>query len=235
MTVPAAGTGPAPLVSTDRVSVTPGCSQLEGRVRWAPAKSLWVSAMTVAGVIGAVAFFSWSAVGVFLANHPNAAATKAAQDALLVCAWIVAFFPILSNTVVGLRAADAHLRDLFRLLIDRVSGIGPKLAMAVVSEELSRGYIGVGSIAANQLTGGGSGLLGVAFAFGLTIAVMVTATGHISGAHYNPAVTAACWVTKRMDTVEALLYTAAQLAAAVVKLGIFASAATRCGRTTSTC
>jgi NitT/TauT family transport system permease protein len=34
---------------------------------------------------------------------------------LLLCAWIVAFFPILSNTVIGLRAADAHLRDLFRL------------------------------------------------------------------------------------------------------------------------
>jgi NitT/TauT family transport system permease protein len=35
--------------------------------------------------------------------------------ALLLCAWIVAFFPILSNTVMGLRAADANLRDLFRL------------------------------------------------------------------------------------------------------------------------
>ena len=35
--------------------------------------------------------------------------------ALLLCAWIVAFFPILANTVVGLRAADANLRDLFRL------------------------------------------------------------------------------------------------------------------------
>lgn len=35
--------------------------------------------------------------------------------ALLLCAWIVAFFPILSNTVIGLRAADAHLQDLFRL------------------------------------------------------------------------------------------------------------------------
>ncbi len=35
--------------------------------------------------------------------------------ALLLCAWIVAFFPILSNTVIGLRAADANLRDLFRL------------------------------------------------------------------------------------------------------------------------
>jgi len=35
--------------------------------------------------------------------------------ALLLCTWIVAFFPILSNTVVGLRAADPNLRDLYRL------------------------------------------------------------------------------------------------------------------------
>ncbi|MBU6273108.1 MAG: ABC transporter permease [Betaproteobacteria bacterium] len=35
--------------------------------------------------------------------------------ALLLCAWIVAFFPILSNTVIGLRSADANLRDLFTL------------------------------------------------------------------------------------------------------------------------
>lgn len=35
--------------------------------------------------------------------------------ALLLCAWIVAFFPILSNTLTGLRAADPGLRDLFKL------------------------------------------------------------------------------------------------------------------------
>lgn len=35
--------------------------------------------------------------------------------ALLLCAWIVAFFPILSGTVTGLRSADRNLRDLFRL------------------------------------------------------------------------------------------------------------------------
>jgi ABC-type proline/glycine betaine transport system permease subunit len=35
--------------------------------------------------------------------------------ALLICAWIVAFFPILSNTVIGLRSADHNLRDLFQL------------------------------------------------------------------------------------------------------------------------
>jgi len=35
--------------------------------------------------------------------------------ALLICAFIVAFFPILANTVVGLRSADANLRELFAL------------------------------------------------------------------------------------------------------------------------
>jgi NitT/TauT family transport system permease protein len=35
--------------------------------------------------------------------------------ALLICAWIVAFFPILANTTVGLNAADRNLVDLFRL------------------------------------------------------------------------------------------------------------------------
>ena len=34
---------------------------------------------------------------------------------LLICAWIVAFFPILSNTTVGLNSADRNLVDLFRL------------------------------------------------------------------------------------------------------------------------
>ena len=37
------------------------------------------------------------------------------MGALLICAWIVAFFPILSSTVIGLRSADHNLRDLFSL------------------------------------------------------------------------------------------------------------------------
>ncbi len=40
---------------------------------------------------------------------------ESTSAALLLCAWMVAFFPILSNTVLGLRAADPQLRDLFRL------------------------------------------------------------------------------------------------------------------------
>jgi NitT/TauT family transport system permease protein len=40
---------------------------------------------------------------------------KDATLALLICAWLVAFFPILSNTATGLDAADRNLADLFRL------------------------------------------------------------------------------------------------------------------------
>ena len=35
--------------------------------------------------------------------------------ALFICAWLVAFFPVVANTVMGLNSTDAHLRDLFRL------------------------------------------------------------------------------------------------------------------------
>ena len=34
---------------------------------------------------------------------------------LLICAWLVAFFPVLSNTTLGLNSADHNLRDLFKL------------------------------------------------------------------------------------------------------------------------
>ena len=40
---------------------------------------------------------------------------ESTMAALLLCAWIVAFFPILSNTVIGLRSVDKNLLDLFRL------------------------------------------------------------------------------------------------------------------------
>src|SRR5438270_268819 len=41
--------------------------------------------------------------------------------------------------------------------------------------------------------------------------IMVSALGHISGVHFNPAVTIGVWVTKRINTAETLLYWAAQL------------------------
>ncbi len=58
---------------------------------------------------------------------------------------------------------------------------------------------------------GGIGLLAIALAQGLTIAIMVSALAHISGGHFNPAVTIGFWVTKRVSTLDALSYWGAQL------------------------
>ena len=62
---------------------------------------------------------------------------------------------------------------------------------------------------------GGLGLLPIALAHGLAIAIMVSALGHISGGHFNPAVTIGFWVTKRISTLDTLSYWGAQLGGAV--------------------
>src|SRR6266550_2610909 len=52
-------------------------------------------------------------------------------------------------------------------------------------------FFGAGSICADQYlrSSGGLGLLGIALAHGLAIGIMVSALGHVSGGHYNPAIT----------------------------------------------
>jgi len=78
-------------------------------------------------------------------------------------------------------------------------------------------FFGVGSICTDQYlhtSGGGLGLLGIALAHGLAIAIMVSALGHISGGQFNPAVSIAFWVTKRQSTLDTILYWIAQLAGA---------------------
>jgi len=74
-------------------------------------------------------------------------------------------------------------------------------------------FIGVGSIvAANQIHD--PSLIGVALAHGLAIGIMVSALGHISGGHFNPAVTFGFLVTRRIKPSLGLLYWAVQLAGA---------------------
>jgi aquaporin Z len=58
----------------------------------------------------------------------------------------------------------------------------------------------------------GIGLLGVAFAFGLTVLTMAYAIGHISGCHLNPAVSIGLWSGGRFSTAELGPYIVAQVA-----------------------
>jgi MIP family channel proteins len=73
---------------------------------------------------------------------------------------------------------------------------------------------GCGAMIVNTLTGSLTHV-GVALTFGLIIAVMIAATGHLSGAHFNPAVTIAFAVTRHFSWREVPVYIASQLVGAI--------------------
>lgn len=66
----------------------------------------------------------------------------------------------------------------------------------------------------------GIGFLGVAFALGLTVLTMAYAVGHISGGHFNPAVTIGLWSANRCANRHVLPYIIAQVIGAIVGAGI---------------
>jgi aquaporin TIP len=73
-------------------------------------------------------------------------------------------------------------------------------------------FVGAGSIIATQ----GTNLTAIGLAHGLAIGVMASAVGHISGGHFNPAVTFGFVVTRRIEPRLAATYWFAQLVAAVL-------------------
>jgi MIP family channel proteins len=71
-------------------------------------------------------------------------------------------------------------------------------------------FIGAGSICIN------AGLVGIALAHGCVLAVMISALGHISGGHFNPAVTFGALVGGKIAVTRSVAYVAAQLIGAVL-------------------
>jgi aquaporin NIP len=76
-------------------------------------------------------------------------------------------------------------------------------------------FAGCGAIVLDSERGGSLGATGIAAAFGLVIMAMIYATGHLSGAHINPAVTVAFGAGRHFPWREAAGYVPAQLAGAV--------------------
>ena len=66
----------------------------------------------------------------------------------------------------------------------------------------------------------GIGWLGVALAFGLTVLTMAYAVGHISGGHFNPAVSIGLWAGKRFEAKELLPYIVTQVVAAIAAMSV---------------
>lgn len=84
-------------------------------------------------------------------------------------------------------------------------------------------FAGCGAIVTEAAHPGSLGNVGIALVFGLVIMVMVYATGHLSGAHLNPAVTLAFVATRHFPRAEAAAYVAAQIAGAILAATLLAA------------
>jgi NitT/TauT family transport system permease protein len=89
--------------------------------------------------------------------------------ALLICAWIVAFFPILSNTTLGLNSADHNLQDLFRLYrasrwqVLRRLRLPTAMPYFLAGLRISGGLALIGAIVAEFVAGTGGAASGLAY------------------------------------------------------------------------
>jgi NitT/TauT family transport system permease protein len=88
---------------------------------------------------------------------------------LLICAWIVAFFPILSNTILGLSSVDHNLRDLFemhgatRWQTLRYLRLPAALPFFLGGLEISGGLALIGAVVAEFVAGTGGNASGLAY------------------------------------------------------------------------
>lgn len=100
-----------------------------------------------------------------------------------------------------------------------MKNLNPLLAEMIGTFWLVFGGCGAAVFAA-AFPDAGIAFAGVSLAFGLTVLTMAYAVGHISGGHFNPAVTIGLWAGGRFDSGKILPYIAAQLLGAVLAAGL---------------
>jgi aquaporin Z len=97
------------------------------------------------------------------------------------------------------------------------------MSRRIVAEFFGTFWLVLGGCGAAILAAGfpslGIGFFGVAFAFGLTVLTMAYAVGHISGGHFNPAVTLGLWSAGRCANKHVIPYIVAQVLAAIGQSG----------------
>lgn len=98
------------------------------------------------------------------------------------------------------------------------------LASKLLAEFVGTFFLVAAGLGVYAAGAGAPDLLDVAFAHGLAIAIGVTAVGHVSGGHFNPAVSIAMMVFRQQRITDGLAYIATQLvaayaAAAVIRIG----------------
>lgn len=103
-----------------------------------------------------------------------------------------------------------------------------RMALAEAFGTFGLVFAGAGAITINAVTDGAVSHVGIGLTFGLIVMAMIYAIGHVSGAHINPAVTVAFWLTRHFPARRVPLYLAAQLVgglvAALLLRGMFGDA-----------
>jgi aquaporin Z len=91
-----------------------------------------------------------------------------------------------------------------------------KSTSALLAEAIGTFWLVLGGCGTAVLAGSGVGTLGISLAFGLTVLTATYAVGHISGGHFNPAVTVGLWAGGRFSSDNILPYIVAQVLGAVI-------------------
>jgi aquaporin NIP len=102
----------------------------------------------------------------------------------------------------------------------------PNLARRAAAEAIgvfALVFAGCGAIVTEAEHPGSLGVVGIGLVFGLVVMAMVYATGHLSGAHLNPAVTIAFVLSRHFPGREALAYVAAQMLGALAAAALLAA------------
>ncbi|ALF52006.1 MIP family channel protein [Nostoc piscinale CENA21] len=76
-------------------------------------------------------------------------------------------------------------------------------------------FAGTGAVMVNSISQNAVSHLGISFVFGAVVAALIYALGHLSGAHFNPAVTLAFWTSGFLPKCRVLPYILAQLGGAI--------------------
>jgi aquaporin Z len=102
--------------------------------------------------------------------------------------------------------------------------MGSDMSRRVIAEFFGTFWLVLGGCGAAVLAaaypGLGIGFVGVAFAFGLTVLTMAYAVGHISGGHFNPAVTLGLWASGRCANKHVVPYVVAQVVAGILAAAV---------------
>jgi MIP family channel proteins len=81
-------------------------------------------------------------------------------------------------------------------------------------------FAGTGAVMVNAISGGAITHLGISFVFGAVVAALVYSLGHISDAHFNPAVTLAFWASGFFPRQKVMAYILAQALGAIAASGL---------------